>query len=92
MLILNNVHLMRRISDPSCTDPMRLSKAVAASLKTMQSRIGGQGGIIAVLADGSVAVDFTTERMVHYRNVVMQHAPHQLSSRVECCCHGRHGV
>jgi beta-aspartyl-peptidase (threonine type) len=40
-----------------------LEGAVAEGLAAMRQRVGGHGGIIAVLPDGSIAVDFSTERM-----------------------------
>jgi beta-aspartyl-peptidase (threonine type) len=66
-------------ADPSGSDPSRLSTAAASTLRAMQDRVGGQGGIIAVLADGTIAVDFTTERMAWGMACPANHAALSLS-------------
>ena len=45
----------------ACSKP--IGAATRDGLEAMRARVAGHGGIIAVLPDGSCAVDFTTERM-----------------------------
>ena len=40
-----------------------IRQAARDGLESMKSRVGGHGGIIAALPDGSWAIEFSTERM-----------------------------